>query len=72
MRAGESAPEPEAAALEKKVDAYLTPLVESGAFSGSVLLAKGGKVLIENAYGLANLDKHPNTCADVPPVMAGH
>lgn len=36
------------------VDSLLGPLAESGAFSGSVLIAKRGHILVDNSYGFAN------------------
>ena len=48
--------------LKQRVDAYYQPLVEMGMFSGTVLIARGGKILVEQAYGLADRDqKTPNT-----------
>lgn len=44
-------------ALEKKVDDYLNPLVECGLFSGAVLVARDGKVVVHKAYGKANFGK---------------
>src|SRR5262245_5346634 len=48
---------PSRESLRREVDAYLAPLVESGWFSGTVLLARGGEVLVEAAYGKADLEK---------------
>jgi len=45
---------PERDALKAKVDAYLGPLVEMDMFSGAVLLAKDGQVLVKAAYGQAD------------------
>ncbi len=43
------------------LDSYLNKLTESGNFSGSVLLAKDGKAIFENAYGMADRNKNiPN------------
>lgn len=39
------------AALQKRVDQYLAPLVAQGLFSGSVLLARGDKILVQHGYG---------------------
>jgi CubicO group peptidase (beta-lactamase class C family) len=45
-----------------KVDEYLTAQTKLGAFSGSVLIAQGGKVLLSKGYGMANLELDvPNT-----------
>ncbi|MBK8096288.1 MAG: beta-lactamase family protein [Planctomycetes bacterium] len=52
------------AALSKRVDDYLQPLVAQGLFQGSVLLSRGDQILHEKSYGLANLPaKRPNTPA---------
>ena len=51
-----------AADLEKQVDEYVGAFVEMGRFSGSILVAKGGKVLAAKGYGEANLEHGvPNT-----------
>ncbi len=42
------------ASLEAKADAYLAPYVEAKDFSGAVLLARDGKVLLRKGYGLAS------------------
>ncbi len=48
--------------LEAKVDAYLKPYLDLGGFSGSILIAKGGKVLLSKGYGMANYELSvPNT-----------
>jgi D-alanyl-D-alanine carboxypeptidase len=39
-----------------KADAYIKPYVEQSAFSGVVLLAKGDEVVLEKAYGMANVE----------------
>jgi CubicO group peptidase (beta-lactamase class C family) len=60
---GSDPPAPKATpeALTRAVDAYVAPLVESGLFSGTVLLARGGEVLVERAYGQADIaGKVPN------------
>ena len=45
-----------------KADKYLDALVRQGRFSGSVLLARDGKVLLRRGYGMANLEYGiPNT-----------
>ncbi|HSA92706.1 MAG TPA: serine hydrolase domain-containing protein [Terriglobales bacterium] len=43
-------------ALEAKVDAYVKPYLESHNFSGSVLIARGDKVLVSKGYGMANYE----------------
>ena len=48
--------------LEAKVDAYVKPLLEMKAFSGSILIAKKGQVLLSKGYGMANYELDvPNT-----------
>ncbi|MCF2875731.1 MULTISPECIES: serine hydrolase domain-containing protein [unclassified Tenacibaculum] len=43
-------------ALEKKIDKYLTEGQAKG-FSGAVLIAKNGKILLNKGYGIANREK---------------
>jgi CubicO group peptidase (beta-lactamase class C family) len=51
-----------AAPLPQRVDAYLKPFLGYHTFSGVVLAAKGDRVLIEKAYGMANAEFGvPNT-----------
>lgn len=45
-----------AVTLEARVDAYLKPYLEVRNFSGSVLIAKGGKVLLSKGYGMASYE----------------
>jgi len=41
---------------------YLEPYLTTGNFSGSILVARGGKVLLERAYGFADIEnERPNT-----------
>src|ERR1700686_1457322 len=48
--------------LEAKVDAYLKPYLDLGGFSGSILIARGGRVLLSKGYGMANYELSvPNT-----------
>jgi CubicO group peptidase (beta-lactamase class C family) len=48
--------------LTARVDEYLNALVKQDRFSGAVLLARDGKVLLSKGYGMANLeDETPNT-----------
>jgi CubicO group peptidase (beta-lactamase class C family) len=56
--AGAIAEEPIApdASLAAKVDAYVKPYVESNNFSGSVLIAKAGKIVLSRGYGMANYE----------------
>jgi CubicO group peptidase (beta-lactamase class C family) len=49
-------------ALEKEVDAYVKPYLDLGGFSGSVLIAKGGRMPLSKGYGMANYELSvPNT-----------
>ena len=41
--------------LDDQVDRYLQPYVRSNNFTGAVLIAKGDKLLVNRAYGYANL-----------------
>lgn len=48
--------------LQAKVDERLGSLVKDGRFSGAVLIAREGRVLVSKGYGMANLeDETPNT-----------
>ncbi|MGA9994189.1 MAG: serine hydrolase, partial [Pyrinomonadaceae bacterium] len=48
--------------LEAKVDAYIKPYLDVKGFSGAILIARGGKVLLSKGYGLANYELNvPNT-----------
>jgi CubicO group peptidase (beta-lactamase class C family) len=48
--------------IEAEVDAYVKPYLEMGGFSGSILIAKGGKILLKKGYGMANYELGvPNT-----------
>ena len=42
--------------LETQVDTYLRPYLDLGGFNGSVLIAKGGRVLLSKGYGMANYE----------------
>jgi len=45
-----------------RVDEYMNALVKLNRFSGTVLIARGGKVLVSRGYGMANLeDAVPNS-----------
>ncbi|MEM7350343.1 MAG: serine hydrolase domain-containing protein [Acidobacteriota bacterium] len=46
------------AKIAARVDAYLTPLVDSGLFSGAVLVARNGRILVQSAYGAAHVASH--------------
>ena len=48
--------------LASKIDKVLNSLTEREAFTGAVLVARNGEVLLSQGYGLADLDKNlPNT-----------
>jgi CubicO group peptidase (beta-lactamase class C family) len=40
--------------LTQRIDAYIAPLVEAGHFAGSIQVARGGELLYERSFGLAN------------------
>ncbi len=42
--------------LELRIDAYVTPYVQSNNFSGTILIAQGGRVLVRKGYGMANFE----------------
>jgi CubicO group peptidase (beta-lactamase class C family) len=45
-----------------KIDEYMNATTKSGLFMGSILVARGGKVLVSRGYGMANLEWNiPNT-----------
>jgi CubicO group peptidase (beta-lactamase class C family) len=51
-----------AQSIESKLDEYINAYVELGKFSGSVLVAKEGKILLSRGYGMANREHGvPNT-----------
>jgi CubicO group peptidase (beta-lactamase class C family) len=48
--------------LQQEVDAYLQPYVDGKNFSGVVLLAREGEILLNKAYGMASFEESvPNT-----------
>ena len=48
--------------IAAKADEYLSAITKQGRFSGSVLLARDGKVILSKGYGLANVEwDAPNT-----------
>ncbi|MCX7710345.1 MAG: beta-lactamase family protein, partial [Clostridia bacterium] len=50
------------AALKERVDSYLNMLVGQKSFSGSVLIAKKGEIIVNQGYGIANYELGvPNT-----------
>src|SRR5437762_2481284 len=44
------------ASLAAKVDAYVKPYVESNNFSGSLLIAKAGRIVLSRGYGMADYE----------------
>src|SRR6267378_3116137 len=58
ISAGAIAQEPIAVdgSLAARVDAYVKPYVESNNFSGSLLIAKAGKIVLSRGYGMANYE----------------
>lgn len=55
-------PEARAQQLASKVDEYMKAAVSRGNFSGSVLIAREGEVLVSKGYGMASLELDvPNT-----------
>jgi len=42
--------------LESKVDAYIKPYMDGRNFSGAILIARSGKVLLSKGYGMANYE----------------
>lgn len=54
------------AELTQRLDQYLTTETEKKAFSGSVLIAQNGKILLKKGYGYANVEwDQPNTADTV-------
>ena len=51
-----SVPEPLGFEFERKVDAYLQPLLKTQNFSGVILVAKGERTLLHKGYGHANIE----------------
>lgn len=49
-------PSPAHSSLEMDVDACIAPFVDRGMFNGSVLIAKGGQVVLSKGYGMANYE----------------
>ena len=55
-----------------KINPYVNPYVEDKNFSGSILIAKAGKVLFSKSYGMANYELAvPNRRPDLLPSYAG-
>lgn len=48
--------------IEQKVDEYIEAHIKNSTFSGSILVAQNGKVLLSKGYGMANIEHDvPNT-----------
>ena len=48
--------------IESKVDEYIDAYLKMGNFSGSILIAREGKILLSKGYGMANFEHDvPNT-----------
>jgi CubicO group peptidase (beta-lactamase class C family) len=48
--------------VEAKVDSYVKPYLEAKSFSGAILIARGGKIVLSKGYGMANYELDaPNT-----------
>lgn len=48
--------------LEEKVDEYINPHIQMEKFSGSILIAQKGEILLSKGYGMANYEHSvPNT-----------
>lgn len=50
----DSAPGPEE--LRRELDAYVRPLVEVGDLSGTLLVARGGRIVYERSFGMADYE----------------
>src|ERR1700726_1793209 len=48
---------PQRSSLFSLLDAFLTSQVEAQQFSGTVLVARSGHMLLDKGYGLANADR---------------
>ena len=42
--------------LERKIDEYVRPFLDAGGFSGAILAAKDGRILLSKGYGMANYE----------------
>jgi CubicO group peptidase (beta-lactamase class C family) len=42
--------------FETEIDAYVEPFVKAAGFSGTILIAKGGEILISKGYGMADYE----------------
>src|SRR5688500_17680645 len=47
--------------FRSKLDAYVAPLIDLGVFSGTVLVARGDSVILEQYYSMADIEQRiPN------------
>jgi CubicO group peptidase (beta-lactamase class C family) len=53
---GQTQGEPSENELRDRIGAYLAPFIDSGNFTGALLISRHGKVLLREAYGLANYE----------------
>jgi D-alanyl-D-alanine carboxypeptidase len=42
--------------IEISVDKYIQPFIRAGGFSGAVLMARDGRILLAKGYGTANIE----------------
>ncbi len=55
-------PTPSNQTLSQELDSYLTAIADEDEFSGAVLVARNGEIVLERAYGLADVaNQLPNT-----------
>lgn len=48
--------------IEAEIDAYVEPFLKAVGFNGTILIAKGGEILVNKGYGMANQEWDvPNT-----------
>jgi len=52
--------------LDDRIDALLTRYEDRGLFTGAVVIAKNGELLLEKGYGLANRDRGVANTPDTP------
>jgi CubicO group peptidase (beta-lactamase class C family) len=53
---------PNPAEVASKTDAFLNQMLKAGLFSGSILIARNGQILVSKGYGMADREKRiPNT-----------
>lgn len=64
-------PEVSAQSISQKLDELMSAYAQNREFNGSVLVAKGGKILLEKGYGFQNLEKQiKNTPATRYPIAS--